>query len=274
MARAPDWEKLAMAGGSPSPVWPLPTVTPKFATWSLGGNTKYPTYRLSDYFEPSHVITPAAVEAKLVTRRPGVVTQRNVIARVEPGHCRAVFIPYIHHERTNVFVTILIVHTQLRCEVQKVPCGDRVRLAGAQKYGCERILEWFGCAAVLLAEENTNPHGLAWRQVESEQVDIPLVRAILVWNVDVESSRLRDTLLKLQPIRSCRRNDEVELIGPSKGPGIGGVVAADRASAKCWHAPILHARHQRTSAVNALSTMPLSKKCERTRSLTAWFETD
>ena len=41
MARAPDWEKLAMAGGSPSPVWPLPTVTPKFATWSLGGGRPF-----------------------------------------------------------------------------------------------------------------------------------------------------------------------------------------------------------------------------------------
>ena len=41
MAHSPDWEKLAMAGGSPSPVWPLPTVTPKFATWSLGGGRPF-----------------------------------------------------------------------------------------------------------------------------------------------------------------------------------------------------------------------------------------
>ncbi len=37
MARSNEWEKLAMAQGDPKPVWPLPSVVPKFATWSLGG---------------------------------------------------------------------------------------------------------------------------------------------------------------------------------------------------------------------------------------------
>ena len=37
MARSPDWEKVPMAEGGKGPMWPLPTVTPKFATWSLGG---------------------------------------------------------------------------------------------------------------------------------------------------------------------------------------------------------------------------------------------
>ena len=37
MARSNDWEKLAMAQGDPKPAWPLPTVTPKFATSSIGG---------------------------------------------------------------------------------------------------------------------------------------------------------------------------------------------------------------------------------------------
>jgi hypothetical protein len=37
MARYADWERIPMAEGSKGPMWPLPTVTPKFATWSLGG---------------------------------------------------------------------------------------------------------------------------------------------------------------------------------------------------------------------------------------------
>jgi hypothetical protein len=37
MARSPDWEKVPMAEGGKDPLWPMPTVTPKFATWSLGG---------------------------------------------------------------------------------------------------------------------------------------------------------------------------------------------------------------------------------------------
>ncbi|PCC68237.1 Peptidoglycan-binding (PGRP) domain of peptidoglycan hydrolases-containing protein [Nannocystis exedens] len=41
MARSPDWEKLAMAQGDPKPAWPLPTVTPKFATWSVGGGRPF-----------------------------------------------------------------------------------------------------------------------------------------------------------------------------------------------------------------------------------------
>ncbi|MBZ5709372.1 peptidoglycan-binding protein [Nannocystis pusilla] len=41
MARSSEWEKLAMAQGDPKPAWPLPTVTPKFATWSLGGGRPY-----------------------------------------------------------------------------------------------------------------------------------------------------------------------------------------------------------------------------------------
>ena len=41
MARSPDWETLKMAQGDPKPAWPLPTVTPKFATWSVGGGRPY-----------------------------------------------------------------------------------------------------------------------------------------------------------------------------------------------------------------------------------------
>ena len=37
MARSTDWEKLPMAVGDPAPAWPLPSVTPKFAPWSVGG---------------------------------------------------------------------------------------------------------------------------------------------------------------------------------------------------------------------------------------------
>ena len=41
MARSPEWETLPMAQGDPKPVWPLPTVLPKFATWSIGGGRPY-----------------------------------------------------------------------------------------------------------------------------------------------------------------------------------------------------------------------------------------
>ena len=41
MARSPDWETLKMAQGDPKPAWPLPTVMPKFATWSVGGGRPY-----------------------------------------------------------------------------------------------------------------------------------------------------------------------------------------------------------------------------------------
>ena len=41
MALSPDWETLKMAQGDPKPAWPLPTVTPKFATWSVGGGRPY-----------------------------------------------------------------------------------------------------------------------------------------------------------------------------------------------------------------------------------------
>ncbi|MBK8265625.1 MAG: peptidoglycan-binding protein [Nannocystis sp.] len=41
MARSSDWEKPAMAGGASDPAWPLPTVTPKFATWSFGGGRPF-----------------------------------------------------------------------------------------------------------------------------------------------------------------------------------------------------------------------------------------
>ncbi|MDC0716192.1 peptidoglycan-binding domain-containing protein [Nannocystis bainbridge] len=41
MARTPEWEKLEMAVGDASPAWPLPTVTPKFATWSVGGGRPF-----------------------------------------------------------------------------------------------------------------------------------------------------------------------------------------------------------------------------------------
>jgi hypothetical protein len=41
MARSNAWETLEMAQGDPQPVWPLPTVTPKFATWSIGGGRPF-----------------------------------------------------------------------------------------------------------------------------------------------------------------------------------------------------------------------------------------
>jgi hypothetical protein len=37
MARFAGWESIPMAEGGKDPVWPLPTVKPNFATWSLGG---------------------------------------------------------------------------------------------------------------------------------------------------------------------------------------------------------------------------------------------
>jgi len=37
MARYAGWESIPMAQGGEGPVWPLPTVKPTFATWSLGG---------------------------------------------------------------------------------------------------------------------------------------------------------------------------------------------------------------------------------------------
>lgn len=40
-ARSTEWEQLAMAVGDPSPVWPLPSVQPKFATWSVGGGRPF-----------------------------------------------------------------------------------------------------------------------------------------------------------------------------------------------------------------------------------------
>ena len=41
MARYAGWESIPMAEGGKDPVWPLPSVTPKFATWSLGGGRPF-----------------------------------------------------------------------------------------------------------------------------------------------------------------------------------------------------------------------------------------
>jgi len=41
MARSLDWEQLPMALGDPAPAWPLAGVTPKFATWSVGGGRPF-----------------------------------------------------------------------------------------------------------------------------------------------------------------------------------------------------------------------------------------
>ncbi len=41
MARSDAWENLPMAAGDPAPAWPLPGVTPKFATWSVGGGRPF-----------------------------------------------------------------------------------------------------------------------------------------------------------------------------------------------------------------------------------------
>jgi hypothetical protein len=41
MARSPDWESIPMAVGADKPTWPLPGVSPKFATWSLGGGRPF-----------------------------------------------------------------------------------------------------------------------------------------------------------------------------------------------------------------------------------------
>jgi hypothetical protein len=41
MARHAGWESIPMAEGGKDPIWPLPSVTPKFATWSLGGGRPF-----------------------------------------------------------------------------------------------------------------------------------------------------------------------------------------------------------------------------------------
>ena len=41
MARYAGWESIPMAEGGKEPVWPLPSVTPKFAAWSLGGGRPF-----------------------------------------------------------------------------------------------------------------------------------------------------------------------------------------------------------------------------------------
>lgn len=41
MARSTEWEQLVMAQGDTKPAWPLPTVSPKFATWSVGGGRPF-----------------------------------------------------------------------------------------------------------------------------------------------------------------------------------------------------------------------------------------
>jgi hypothetical protein len=41
MARSDAWDKLAMAQGDLQPAWLLPSVVPKFATWSIGGGRPY-----------------------------------------------------------------------------------------------------------------------------------------------------------------------------------------------------------------------------------------
>ena len=41
MARFAGWESIPMAEGGKEPAWPLPSVTPKFATWSFGGGRPF-----------------------------------------------------------------------------------------------------------------------------------------------------------------------------------------------------------------------------------------
>jgi len=74
MARHADWEKVPMAEGGPEPLWPMPTVTPKFATWSLGGGR--PSSCAADKCERWHAgvdLTSAPDKALVVAPEDGTI---------------------------------------------------------------------------------------------------------------------------------------------------------------------------------------------------------
>jgi len=74
MARYADWEKVPMAEGGPDPLWPMPTVTPKFATWSLGGGR--PSSCAADKCERWHAgvdLTGAPDKALVVAPEDGTI---------------------------------------------------------------------------------------------------------------------------------------------------------------------------------------------------------
>jgi len=74
MARYADWEKVPMAEGGPDPLWPMPTVTPKFATWSLGGGR--PSSCAADKCERWHAgvdLTSAPDKALVVAPEDGTI---------------------------------------------------------------------------------------------------------------------------------------------------------------------------------------------------------
>jgi murein DD-endopeptidase MepM/ murein hydrolase activator NlpD len=74
MARSPDWEKVPMAVGGDDPTWPLPTVTPKFATWSLGGGRPSPcTVSTCQRWHAGIDLTGAPDGAVVVAPEDGVV---------------------------------------------------------------------------------------------------------------------------------------------------------------------------------------------------------
>lgn len=74
MARSPDWETIPMATGGESPAWPLPTVTPKFATWSLGGGRPFGcTEKTCQRWHAGIDLTGASNNAVVIAPEDGVV---------------------------------------------------------------------------------------------------------------------------------------------------------------------------------------------------------
>jgi hypothetical protein len=74
MARYADWEKVPMAEGGSDPLWPMPKVTPKFATWSLGGGR--PSSCAVDKCERWHAgvdLTSAPDKALVVAPEDGTI---------------------------------------------------------------------------------------------------------------------------------------------------------------------------------------------------------
>jgi hypothetical protein len=74
MARYTDWEKVPMAEGGKDPLWPMPDVPPKFATWSLGGGR--PSGCTADTCERWHAgvdLTSAPNGARVVAPENGTI---------------------------------------------------------------------------------------------------------------------------------------------------------------------------------------------------------
>lgn len=74
MARSADWEKIPMAAGGDAPAWPLPTVTPKFATWSLGGGRPFGcTAKTCQRWHAGIDLTGAPNNALVIAPEDGIV---------------------------------------------------------------------------------------------------------------------------------------------------------------------------------------------------------